>query len=70
MDRFLPADLPFTEFKVTFDDGSVATVSVAPDQTLEHSLEEMLQAAGATAEEVKSVELLGEFSLPELSKRP
>ena len=66
MSDFAHITLPSTEFKVNFDDGTVGTISVHPDQTLEKSLLEMLRAAGATVDEVKSVELLGELSFPEL----
>lgn len=62
-----PTDLqlPSTEYKVTFRDGSVSILDVHPDQTLERSLNDMLRAAGSVDEEVASVELIRAFSLAE-----
>lgn len=58
-------NLPSAEYKVAFSDGSVTLLSVHPDETLEGSLEEMLQAAGIAKVEVSSVQFERAFTLEE-----
>ena len=57
--------LPSAEYKVTFTDFTVTLLAVHPHQSLEASLEEMLQAAGSALEEVASVTLYRTYLLEE-----
>lgn len=52
----LKLSLPSAEYRVTFSDETVTLLSVHPDESLEESLEEMIEASGARPEEVSSVE--------------
>lgn len=61
----LDVSLPSAEHKVTFSDETVTLLSVHPDESLEGSLKEMLQASGRSAGEVSSVEMLRTFDLEE-----
>jgi hypothetical protein len=61
----LEISLPSTEYKVTFSDETVTLLSVHPNESLEESLTEMLQASGKAAEAVSSIELLQTFNLEE-----
>ena len=59
----LKLSLPSAEYRVTFSDETVTLLSVHPDESLEESLEEMIEASGARPEEVSSVELVRTFDL-------
>jgi len=58
-------NLPSAEYKVTLSDGSVTLISVHSDETLEGSLDEMLQSAGIAKAEVSSVQFERAFALAE-----
>jgi hypothetical protein len=59
----LKLSLPSAEYRVTFSDETVTLLSVHPNESLEESLEEMIEASGARPEEVSSVELVRTFDL-------
>ena len=59
----LKLSLPSAEYRVTFSDETVTLLSVHPNESLEGSLEEMIEASGARPEEVSSVELVRTFDL-------
>lgn len=61
----LEIPLPSAEYKVTFSDETVTLLSVHPNESLEESLTEMLQASGKAAKAVSSIELLRTFDLEE-----
>jgi hypothetical protein len=59
----LKLSLPSAEYRVTFSDEMVTLLSIHPNEPLEESLEEMIEASGARPEEVSSVELVRTFDL-------
>ena len=59
----LKLSLPSAEYRVTFSDETVTLLPVHPNESLEESLEEMIEASGARPEEVSSVELVRTFDL-------
>ena len=59
----LKLSLPSAEYRVTFSDETVTLLAVHPNESLEESLEEMIEASGARPEEVSSVELVRTFDL-------
>jgi hypothetical protein len=59
----LKLSLPSAEYRVTFSDETVTLLSVHPNESLEESLEEMIEASGARPEEVSSGELVRTFDL-------
>ena len=59
----LKLSLPSAEYRFTFSDEKVTLLSVHPNESLEGSLEEMIEASGARPEEVSSVELVRTFDL-------
>lgn len=53
----LDLSLPSAEYRVTFSDETVTLLSVHSNESLEGSLDEMLQASGKAPEKVSSVKL-------------
>mgnify|MGYP006299920407 FL=1 len=59
----LEISLPSAEYKVTFSDEPVMPLSVHPNESLEASLVEMVEASGKSVQEISSVKLERTFDL-------